>query len=63
MAKAKGKKNNVDPKQHWVCLDCGRPNIGIDPPDECEWCAFTFFDNLFDMLKESGWSPQGDIRA
>ena len=54
MAKAK-KAPNVDPKQHWVCEDCGRPNIGESPPDECVFCAHTYFDNLADMIARSNW--------
>lgn len=49
-------KNATD-EQHWVCEDCGRANIGDNPPDECYWCAHTYFENLADILRERAGTP------
>jgi rubrerythrin len=53
-----GKKVSADLKKNWVCEDCGRPNVGTSPPDECQYCAHTYFDNLYDMLQRSGGSGE-----
>lgn len=48
-----------DPKLIWVCEDCGtvhaptRDADGTQPPDECKRCAFTYFENLYDLQQEA----------
>ncbi len=39
----------VDPKRLWVCEDCGTYHEGQNPPDNCEHCGWTYFDNQHDM--------------
>lgn len=58
---AKSKKVFTDLKQHWVCEDCGRPNIGKDPPDECVFCAHKYFDNLHDMVARTERGNKGVV--
>lgn len=47
-------RKHQDPKQHWVCEYCEKPHVGQDPPDACEGCGNSYFENLFDMMMASG---------
>lgn len=49
------KKTEFDPKLTWLCEECGAAQPeSKDPPDNCHWCAYTYFDNLADVLKRTG---------
>lgn len=47
------KKLTTDLKRVWICEECGTPHSDRrDPPDGCEHCGYTHFENLFDLEKE-----------
>lgn len=47
------KQRPLDTKQCWLCEECGEAHDELkDPPDNCKWCGYRFFSNLFDILKQ-----------
>lgn len=42
----------VDPKKVWLCEECGTPHEGVNPPDDCSWCGYKYFENLHDFEQE-----------
>ncbi len=46
------KERPVDDKHCWLCEECGVLHQGVNPPDECKWCAYRYFSNLFDVKRE-----------
>lgn len=48
------KKKPYDPKHGWLCESCGHYHEGENPPDECDFCGYAFFENLADRLEAAG---------
>lgn len=42
----------VDSKKVWLCEECGTVHESADPPDECRYCAYRYFANLYDLEQE-----------
>jgi rubredoxin len=51
---AKRIRQPYNPAHGWLCEACGHYHEGENPPDSCELCAHTFFDNLKDRLLAAG---------
>lgn len=51
-------RKHEDPKQHWICESCEKPHVDKSPPEACQGCGGRMFENLFDMMMESGAQTQ-----
>jgi rubrerythrin len=49
MAKKKLVLPPIDPKHWWVCEKCRSIWEGVNPPDECSYDGYTYFENMYDI--------------
>lgn len=49
MAKKTESSAPLDLKRFWVCEQCSCVWEGVDPPENCDYCSYPYFQNCFDL--------------
>ncbi len=52
-------KTNLDDvlREEWSCEHCRTLYSGVNPPNECDVCGHTLFDNSLDLAANEGVLP------
>ncbi len=55
-------KSPLNTDELWACERCGTVHEGVNPPEDCTYCGYDFFEPLTDLLK-AGWPGNAVVEA